>query len=574
MLKLSGNSINNGVFIGRALHLIIPEHKVENYSITAAEVEGEIKKFEVAIAFVDAEIGAELMHSTLSSRDLEIIASHRDILHDPEIHNLVISAIRDRLQHAGMAVQTSFKNIVEQFESMSVETFALRAADYRDIGTRLLNSISGIDSVLPESLDSDQIPILSEMTPSLVSKLAVAGIKAYLCAKGSYNSHSSILSRALGLVAIANLPALMEQVNNDDLLVLDGDEGKLVIDPDEETLEFYAQKIQVEELLRQKLEKLKASASQNAEGERIELYANLGLPEELDAIANLGCDGIGLFRTEFLYIARQNLPSEDEQFEIYRQIAERMAPTPVTIRTFDLGGDKLAPFGLGEPEENPYLGNRGIRFSLLHHEIFHTQLRAILRASAFGKLKILFPMIIDAEDFSEAKHVFNHCQEELYSQGIAFDSSIPLGAMVEIPSAALGAESLAQEADFLSIGTNDLVQYTLAVDRNNENVSRYYIQHHPTVLKLIRITAQAAKRQGIPLSVCGEMASSPQYVPLLIGMGIRDLSINPAAFFTVKAIIRNCDANLEKLVADFDFNTSVREVEQLLYIALKPYYQI
>ncbi len=574
MLKLSGNSINNGVFIGRALHLIIPEHKVENYSITAAEVEGEIKKFEVAIAFVDAEIGAELMHSTLSSRDLEIIASHRDILHDPEIHNLVISAIRDRLQHAGMAVQTSFKNIVEQFESMSVETFALRAADYRDIGTRLLNSISGIDSVLPESLDSDQIPILSEMTPSLVSKLAVAGIKAYLCAKGSYNSHSSILSRALGLVAIANLPALMEQVNNDDLLVLDGDEGRLVIDPDEETLEFYAQKIQVEELLRQKLEKLKATASQTANGERVNLNANLGLPEELDVISNLSCDGIGLFRTEFLYIAKQNLPSEDEQFEIYRQIAEKMAPTPVTIRTFDLGGDKLAPFGLGEPEENPYLGNRGIRFSLLHHEIFHTQLRAMLRASAFGKLKILFPMIIDAEDFSEAKHVFNHCQEELYSQGIAFDSSIPLGAMVEIPSAALGAESLAQEADFLSIGTNDLVQYTLAVDRNNENVSRYYIQHHPTVLKLIRITAQAAKRQGIPLSVCGEMASSPQYVPLLIGMGIRDLSINPAAFFTVKAIIRNCDANLEKLVADFDFNTSVREVEQLLYIALKPYYQI
>ncbi len=574
MLRLSGNSINNGLFIGRALHLHLPEHKVERYRIPQTEVDAELKRFEAAINFVDSEINSELDHTTLSPRDAEIIASHLDILHDPEINKLITAAIRDKLQHAGMAVQDSFRAIVEQFEAMSVEAFALKAADYRDLGTRLLNALSGISTALPDDLEADQIPILPEMTPSLVSKLAKAGIGAYLCSKGSYNSHSSILSRALGLVAIANLPALTENVKDNDLLVVDGDEGKLVIDPDEETLEFYAQKIQVEELLRQKLEKLKASASQTAEGERIELCANLGLPEELDAIANLGCDGIGLFRTEFLYIARQNLPSEDEQFEIYRQIAEKMAPAPVTIRTFDLGGDKLAPYGLGEPEENPYLGNRGIRFSLVHHDIFHTQLRAILRASAYGRVKILFPMIIDAEDFSEAKHIFNHCQEELYSQGIAFDSSIALGAMVEIPSAALCANALAQEVDFLSIGTNDLVQYTLAVDRNNDNVSRYYIQHHPAVLNLIKLTVQAAARQGVPLSVCGEMASNPIYVPLLIGLGIKELSINPAAYFTVKAIIRNCDSSLQARVAAVNLDGSVRELEQLIYEELKPYHHI
>lgn len=574
MQKIMGNSINNGLFIGRALHISLPVQKVERYAITAPEITNELKRYEDASSVVETEIKAELAHTTLNPRDAEIIASHLDILHDPEIRSLVRSAIRDRLQHAGMAVQDSFKAIVEQFEAMSVETFALKAADYRDIGTRLLNALSGISTVLPDGLEADQIPVFTEMTPSLVSKLAKVGIGAYLCAKGSYNSHSSILSRALGLVAIANLPSLSECVKDDDLLVVDGDEGKLVIDPDEETLEFYAQKIQVEELLRQKLEKLKASASQTAEGEKIELYANLGLPEELDSIVNLGCDGIGLFRTEFLYIARQNLPSEDEQFEIYRQIAERMAPTPVTIRTFDLGGDKLAPFGLGEPEENPYLGNRGIRFSLLHHDIFHIQLRAILRASAFGNIKILFPMIIDAEDFIEAKHIFNHCQEELYSQGIAFDSSIALGAMVEIPSAALGADALAQEVDFLSIGTNDLVQYTLAVDRNNENVSRYYIQHHPAVLNLIKLTVQGAAKHGIPLSVCGEMASNPIYVPLLIGLGITELSINPASFFSVKAVIRNCDSRLKTRVEDFGLNHSVREMEQFIYEELKPYHEI
>lgn len=574
MNKLSGNSINNGLFIGRARHLLIPENQVDRYAIGPEDTEREVQRYLAALESVDREISSELQHTTLSSKDAEIIASHRDILHDPEIHAMIKNGISQKMFNAGLAIQDSFKAIVAQFEAMSVESFALKAADYRDIGTRLLNALSGTSTLLPEDWEADQIPILHDMTPSLVNKLAHAGIGAYLCIKGSYNSHASILTRALGLVAIANLPNLSENVKNEDLLVVDGDEGKLVINPDEEILEFYAQKVQVEELLRQKLEKLKASAPQTAAGVRIELCANLGLPEELDTIANLACDGIGLFRTEFLYISRQNLPSEDEQFEIYRQIAQRMAPTPVTIRTFDLGGDKLAPFGLGEPEENPYLGNRGVRFSLLHHEIFHTQLRAILRASAYGKLRILFPMIIDAEDFSEAKHIFNHCQEELYSQGIAFDSSIPLGAMVEIPSAAVGTDTLAQEADFLSIGTNDLVQYTLAVDRNNDNVSRYYIQHHPSVLKLIRMTVQAAKRHQVPLAVCGEMASNPLYVPLLIGLGIRELSINPAAFFTIKAIIRNCDAKLEQLISDFDFNTSVRNVEQLIYTELKPYYQI
>jgi len=573
MRKLAGNSINNGLFIGRAFFLQFPEQQVEHYAIQPEEADAELKRYAEAIAAVDAEIGNELLHSTLSSRDAEIIASHRDILHDPEIYNLVAAAIRNKLQHVRLAVQESYRFIAEQFEAMSVETFALKAADYRDIGTRLLNWLSGTGSDLPAELEPDQIPILAEMTPSLVSKLAKAGVGAYLCAKGSYNSHASILTRALGMIAIANLTALADQVNNDDLLVVDGDEGKLVIDPDEETLEFYAQKVQVEELLRQKLEKLKASACQTLSGVRIDLCANLGLPEEIENIAALGCDGIGLFRTEFLYLSRQNLPSEDEQFEIYRQIAERMAPTPVTIRTFDLGGDKLAPFGLGAREDNPYLGNRGIRFSLLYHDVFHTQLRAILRASAFGKVKILFPMIIDAEDFSEARHIFNHCQEELYAQGIAFDSSIPLGAMVEIPAAAIGAEALAKAADFLSIGTNDLVQYTLAVDRNNDNVSRYYIQHHPTVLKLLKLTVQAAQKQDVQLSVCGEMASNPVYVPLLIGMGIRELSVNPGNFFQVKASIRNCDARLGEIITGFDFDCSVREVEQLIYTQLKTYHQ-
>ena len=574
MQRLSGNSINNGIFIGRALHVVLPEHSVDNNTIPPENVEQELQAFRDAMATVDAEICSDINLSPLNPNETEIISSHRDILSDPEIIKMVTKAISESHYHACLAVQESFDTIVSQFEALQVESFALRAADFRDVGIRLINALCGASETLPDNLESDHIPLLSRITPSLVSKLAHAGIGAYLCAKGSYNSHASILCRALGLVAIANVPGVLQQVADNDLLIIDGDDGKLIVNPDEETLEFYAQKIQVKELLRQKLEKLKSSISQTAEGKTITLYANIGLPEELGSVFNLACDGIGLFRTEFLYLSQQGLPTENEQFEIYRQIAERLAPNPVTIRTFDLGGDKLAPLGLGTKEENPYLGNRGIRFSLAHHDVFFTQLRAILRASAYGNIRIMFPMVIDAEDFSEARHVFNHCQEQLYSEGIAFDSSIQLGAMIEIPSAALEADALAEACDFLSIGTNDLVQYTLAVDRNNENVARYYIQHHPAVLSLIRQTIQSAGRYNTPLSICGEMASTPLYIPLLIGMGIKEFSINPSSYFTVKAIIKNCDSELSKLISGFNFSVSVREVEQLLYQDLKHYYQI
>lgn len=574
MIRLAGNTINNGMFIGRARHVDVPQGSAEHHLIKPEDIERELQRLKEAIGAVEQEIDHDLIHSGLSHHDAEIIASHRDILHDPDILGMIRASIKDQLCNAALAVQQNFAKIVAQFENMPVELFAAKAADYRDVGTRLLNALNGISISLPEDLEADQVLIFKEMTPSLIAKLAHAGVGAYLCARGSYNSHSSILSRALKIVAIANIPDLLQKVQDGDSLIVDGDEGKLIVNPDDETMEYYVQKIQVEDLLRQKLERLKVSASQTLDKRTITLYANIGLPEELEAILNLDCDGIGLFRTEFLYLSRQNLPTEDEQYEIYRMLAERLAPAPVTIRTFDLGGDKLAPLGLGTHEDNPYLGNRGIRFSLMHHDLFNTQLRAILRASAFGKIRVMFPMILDVEDFKEAKRFFNRCQEELYSEGVAFDSSIPLGAMIEIPSAALEADALARDCDFLSIGTNDLVQYTLAVDRNNEHVSRYYIQHHPAVLSLIRHTILSADKFGTPLSVCGEMASLPIYVPLLIGMGITELSVNPLNYFMVKAIVQKCDAKLTKLITRFNFSSSVHEVEQLIYKELKHYYQI
>ncbi len=521
---------------------------------------------------VEEEINQELHSSKLPPNEAEIISAQREILYDPEIYKQLLSAIQNKLHFATQAVADCFTNIINHFDTLKVETFAVRAADYRDVQMRLLNALSGVKNTLQHRLEKDQIPVLKEIVPSLVSKLAQQGIMAYIVAKGSYNSHSSILSRALGLVAIANIPDLLETVKDDDLIIVDGYSGSLFINPDKATLNFYKQKTERERIKQEKLRQLQLSDSKTATGIKIKLLTNIGVLDELEIIKDLSCEGIGLFRTEFLYLGKQNLPSEEEQFTVYKELAEKMNPMPVTIRTFDLGGDKLAPLSSEKQEENPYLGNRGIRFSLSRPDIFSPQVRAILRASVFGKVQIMFPMIIDAEDFRKAKKFVQNCQQELSVQGIAFSQEIPLGAMIEIPSAALCSEELARECDFLSIGTNDLVQYTLAADRNNENVTSYYIQHHPSVLGLIKQTVKSAKKYQTPLSVCGEMASHPQYIPLLIGMGITELSVNPGSFWIAKSIVQKCDDRLFALTENLDFVTPIYIVEHLINIDLKSYY--
>ena len=572
MQKLSGTPLNSGIFIGRAIHISLPEPEIETGKIKPEDVSREINRLENSLIAVEEEINQELHSSKLPPNEAEIISAQREILYDPEIYKQLLSAIQNKLHFATQAVADCFTNIINHFDTLKVETFAVRAADYRDVQMRLLNALSGVKNTLQHRLEKDQIPVLKEIVPSLVSKLAQQGIRAYLVAKGSYNSHSSILSRALGLVAIANIPDLLETVKDDDLIIVDGYSGSLFINPDKATLDLYKQKTERERIKQEQLRQLQLSDSKTATGIKIKLLTNIGVLDELEIIKDLSCEGIGLFRTEFLYLGKQNLPSEEEQFTVYKELAEKMNPMPVTIRTFDLGGDKLAPLSSEKQEENPYLGNRGIRFSLSRPDIFSPQVRAILRASVFGKVQIMFPMIIDAEDFRKAKKFVQNCQQELSVQGIVFSQEIPLGAMIEIPSAALCSEELARECDFLSIGTNDLVQYTLAADRNNESVTSYYIQHHPSVLGLIKQTVKSAKKYQTPLSVCGEMASHPQYIPLLIGMGITELSVNPGSFWIAKSIVQKCDDRLFALTENLDFVTPIYIVEHLINIDLKSYY--
>lgn len=574
MKELKGSSIAAGLAAGRAVYitrkgLTIPEHRIPPELVNA-----ELEAYLSAIHDTEKEVLEYLGKHNLNTSEEDIINAHLEIIRDPELKDIIQKLIREELHNAAKAISVAYEQTILFFKSMENEMFAQRAADFEDVRNQLLRRVLKYNDNPFSGLGADTIPIFHEIQPSEVSLINKAGVTAYICELGSYTSHAAILSRALNLACVANIPGIAEYIAEGDQLIMDGEMGVVVKDPDVEALEYYAQKLQISELIHQKQQSLKTAKATTMNGRDITLSLNIGLPEEVDKVAELGSEGVGLFRTEFIFLSRNELPSEEEQFEIYRDLAQKVAPSALTIRTFDLGGDKLSHLIPSPKEDNPYLGNRGIRFSLAHPEVLRIQLRAILRASVFGKIRIMFPMIIDVDDFLEAKRIIKTCSDELYNEGKEFDYEIPVGTMVEIPSAALSSDALARECDFLSIGTNDLVQYTLAVDRNNDMVNRYFIQHHPAVLKLIRATINNASKHGRSVSICGEMASIPEYVPLLIGMGINELSVNPSAFYEVKRIIRNCDDKLERIIRNFDFSTSLPQVDDLVYRSLKPYYTV
>ncbi len=573
MTTIQGITLNPGFVIGNAKVITQKQYNIKSKSIKELQISDEIICLEQALSKAEKDIIAILESSNLANQDKDIIETHLLILRDPDIVDSITSKITDNLHSAAHAVHQTFEQIIKQFEELQNDFFAQRVGDYKDVAHRLLGAILGEGADDAPEANANDIIVIKEMNPSHVTSIARKGFKAYVSEKGSYNSHSSILSRALDLVAVTSLPGLMESVRNQCRIIVDGINSLVIVDPDENTISHYQELMQKYQVQNENLKKLKFLPSLTLDNREIKLSINLELPQELDTISDLGCDGIGLFRTEFIYLSQSQLPSEQEQTRIYQEVVQKIAPQIVTFRTFDLGGDKMSHLLHFSKEENPYLGCRGIRFSLAQRNLFKTQLRAILKASAFGKAKIMFPMVIDTEDFLSAKDLCTQCMRELDSEGVTYDSDIQLGVMIEIPSAALCSEGLAQIVDFFSIGTNDLVQYTLAVDRNNDIISSYYTQHHPAVLSLIQLTIQSAKKYNTPVSICGEMASIDEYIPLLIGMGITELSVNPGSYYNTKAIIRKCDKALRERVGKWDFLCSVQDVEALIYKDLKQYYQ-
>lgn len=566
--------ISGYIFVGRVRKISQPSYPTFEKHIDKSNIVSEISALQQAIQRLENRIKDSLTDPNLNQIDKDILNTHLLIVTDIEITQILENSLASELLTAPQAVMTTFEKIIRNFEQMDNNYFAQRADDYKDVANRLMKILLGEKDELVTKYSSEDIVFVKEITPSVVSNFAKSGVKAYCSEHGSYTSHSSILSRALGLTAVVCSEDILNKITNLNCAILDAVDGKVIIEPDTNQLEFYQKQIS---LIKEKEKRIKADLEMPTVTKNnitVSIKANVEYPQEVKAVQDNKCDGVGLFRTEFLYLNRYSSPNEQEQTEVYSEFLKQLNGKKAVIRTFDLGGDKLSFLQHYKREENPYLGSRGIRFSLQERELFKTQLRSILKASVHGQVEIMFPMIIGVDDYNSALEVLNECKGELDKECIDYKKDIPIGAMIETPSAALCADRLAEICDFFSIGTNDLVQYTLAVDRNNDKVAPYYVQYHPAVILMIKNTLEAAFRAEIPVAVCGEAASDPKMVPLLIGLGLRELSINPEKSAQVKAVIRQCDQTLFNLVSSFDFNTNIKSVESFINEILKPYYTI
>ncbi len=572
MKVFPAKSINPGIYIGKAKFFTANTHVIQPRKVPFAKVRAEYDHLLATVETALDQLRQILASLEDNRQEKEILEAQEMILTDPEILQSLERLVLEEYYSAATAIVLAFDEVVSHFEAMKNEFFASRAADYKDVQQRLLDILLKVDADPLASFEMDDVVFCVEPSPSLISKMASKGIGAWVSQKGSYTSHAAILSRGLNIVALSSITDMASVAKNGQRVIVDAIEGSLIVSPDTQSLKYYKQLKKDLEAAAKKDQVRALEPAITATGRRVRINVNIELPEEAATLRAMGAEGIGLFRTEFLYLDRSSLPDEDEQYQIYSSVVKDMAPHPVTIRSFDLGGDKLSHLIPFEAEENPFLGCRGLRFSLFRPDVLKTQIKAVLRAASEGNIQLMFPMVNDVEDFRLAKKLFDECVTELQKQEVKHKSDIPLGVMIEIPSAALCANILAAEVDFFSIGTNDLTQYTLAVDRNSETLSGKYAQHHPAVLKLIQMVISAAKKANIKVSVCGEMASIKHYIPLLVGLGLEDLSVQPAKIASIKNLVRKCDIRLEEMVQNNDLD-HLEAVENLIFQQLKPYYQ-
>ena len=508
---------------------------------TAVDVAAEQGKLKAAIATarIQLEELREKARLEMGEAAAAILNSQLFFLDDPELTDTAALRVETQRIGAAQAVRDIVDHYVAVFANLEDEYLRERASDLRDIGKRLLSNLTGTADGGFAGLPGDAIIVARELTPSDTAQLDKAKVIAWVTDGGGPTAHSAIMARTLEIPAVVGLGDITAAVRTGDTLIVDGGAGTVFVNPDAATLARYQRKKAEFAAEREQLKTLAGVRTVTQAGKTILLAANIGKPEEVDkAIAN-GAEAIGLFRTEFLYLDRASLPGEEEQFQAYRQVAAKMAGKPVVIRTLDIGGDKQLPY-LPIPEElNPSLGLRAIRFCLERRDIFRSQLRAILRASADGHIQLMFPMIGSVAELQAAKEFLGQCMAELRAEGSAFNEQLAVGMMIEIPAAAVLADEFAKRADFFSIGTNDLVQYTLAVDRTNQQVAHLYDPMHPAVLRLIETTIEAAHRGGIRCAMCGELAGDSHAIPTLLEYGLDEFSMNPGSILAARKIIMN-----------------------------------
>ncbi|MGH9382275.1 MAG: phosphoenolpyruvate--protein phosphotransferase [Thermoanaerobaculia bacterium] len=529
MRELQGIPLADGVAIGRAVCLHDKTLKVFRFPLAEDQVEQEVERFRQALDATRHTLRetAARVEGELSEELGAIFDAHQLILGDAAFVDRVERRIRERLVNADWAVYRTIQDFAERFLASDSESLKDRVDDLRDVGRSLVRSLQGIHHHSVSELAGDVVLVAADLTPSEAVHLGREGALAFVVEGGGRTSHTTIIARALNIPMVGGVHGVTEQATDNDPLVVDGTEGRVILHPGPEILERYRRERQAADEAR-RAAVLVAPAAITDDGEEIRLLANIDLEEELQEARRLGAQGIGLYRSEFLYIERSpELPTEEDHLATYRGLVDAMSPHPVVVRTYDLGGRKIAREVMETSGDNPALGLRGVRLTLERPDIFRSQVRALYRAGAEGDLRVMLPMVSSLEEVRRFRRLSDEVCAELRSEGLVHRADLPLGAMVEVPAAAMITDHLAREVDFLSIGTNDLAQYTLAVDRNNEQVSELYDVLHPGLLRMLRFVMESAREAGIEVSICGEMAADPAHLPLLLGLGLRRLSVGP-----------------------------------------------
>ena len=566
-MHMAGIGASPGICIGKA-YLVDREgvDVVEKYFIDEKKIDREKKRFRDAVRQAKDELKAIIDNTPEEIRQhSNIFEIHVALLKDKMLYGKTLETIEKEHVNAEWALKKVVTNIKTMFRNMEDDYFQERASDIVHVSDRIMRSLVGMELEDISNIDKRVILVAHDLSPTDTSQIKLEKVKGFVTDRGGKASHTSIIARTLEIPAVLGMGNATEMIHNDDVIIIDGNAGIVIINPTDKTLIDFEERKARYESQRAHLARFAQAAAETIDGVTFQVMGNIELPEEVVSVLDYGGDGIGLYRTEFQYLGRPYFPKENELFEKYKDVVEVMFPKPVTIRTLDINGDKAVSYSTEAVEDNPALGLRAIRYCLKKPEVFQTQLRAILRAAVYGKIRILFPLISNYEEVITAKAMLNEAALSLKRDGIPFNRDIEIGIMIEVPSAVIMADKLAEVVDFFSIGTNDLIQYSLAIDRGNRQVAHLYQPFHPAIIRMIRQVTEVGKKKGIKVYMCGEMAGDPLAIPILVGMGIDELSMNPQSIPSVKQMIRMLSAaEAKRFVKEVLKRSTAREIQNLL----------
>lgn len=571
MVNLKGIAASTGIAIGKAFLLVEPDLTIIKKAITS--MEEEITRFHSALREVKSEIQKirDCTTDGIGEEHGAIFDAHLLILSDPELLGTIENKVKVDNVNVEFALQETTDALIEMFEQLDNEYMQERTADIRDITKRLLAKLLKLEIPNIAMIDEEVIIVAKDLAPSDTAQLNKKYAKGFTTDMGGRTSHSAIMARSLEIPSVVCTSNATSSIKNGDLLIIDGDNGEVFINPSKEKIDLYIERRNMLELQKKTLTLLINKRTITLDGKQVEVAANIGSPRDIESVIAHGGEGVGLYRTEFLYMERDTFPTEEEQFQAYKQVLEKMEDKPVVVRTLDIGGDKKLPYLNLSKELNPFLGFRAIRLCLAEQELFRVQLRALLRASNFGNLKIMFPMIATLEEFREAKRFLLDEKAVLLKEGFEVANHIEIGIMVEIPSTAIVADQFANEVDFFSIGTNDLIQYTMAADRMNEHVSYLYQPYHPAILRLVKMVIDAAHAKGKWVGMCGEMAGDSIAIPLLLGLGLDEFSMSAPSMLKARNQINQLkESEMKELVDKALFLQTSEQVMQYVRERIDP----